>query len=109
MDLLIPFITVLAFAAAVEGVVEYLFGTPIDKYAPQFSWALMYVALVVSLAGVYTYKLDVFFAWFGLGNGWTWFGLVMTAAMISRGSNWINDFASKFLSTHAPQDDDAHG
>ena len=104
MDLLIPFVAVFALSFAIEGMVEYFIGTPFEKYIPGYSWTLMYVAFVVAALGVWTYKLDLLYGWLHLSDGWTWFGLALSAAMIGRGSNWLHDFWRKFLIKEKPND-----
>lgn len=97
MNVLFPVVAVLALAFAVEGVVEYFLGEPMRRFAPDWSWTLMYAAWLAAAVGVWTYKLDLMQLWLGLSDSWTWFGLVISAAMIGRGSNWLHDFASRFL------------
>jgi len=103
MDLLIPFLAVFALAFAIEGMVEYFIGTPMEKYLPAYNWTLMYVAFVVAGIGVWTYKLDLIAGWLHLSDTWTWFGLALSAAMIGRGSNWLHDFWRQFLVSAKPE------
>ena len=105
MNVLIPIVTVMALAFAVEGVVEYFLGEPMKRFAPQWSWLLMYAAWVAAAAGVWTYQLDLMWLWLNLSDGPTVFGLVISAAMIGRGSNWLHDFAGRFLAKEAPNGD----
>lgn len=98
MNLLIPIVTVLGLAFAIEALVEYFIGLPMKRYFPNWSWLLIYVAWLVAAAGVWTYKIDLMQLWLGISEGWTWFGLIISAAMIGRGSNWLHEFATRYLS-----------
>lgn len=97
MNTLYPVAAVISLAFAIEGMIEYFIGTPFEKLYPKWSWLLVYVAFLVAIIGVWTYKLDLLHLWLGLGDSWTWFGLLLSAAMIGRGSNWLHEFASKYL------------
>ena len=103
MEILVPFVAVLALSFAIEAMVEYFIGVPFTKLLPDWSWTLMYVAYLVAFAGVWTYKLDILYLWLGLSESWSWFGLFLSAAMIGRGSNWLHDFASRYLAAKGEQ------
>ena len=97
MEILTPFVAILALSFTIEAMVEYFIGAPFARWAPGYSWLLIYIAYLVALAGVITYRLDILYTWFGLGDTWTWYGLLISAAMTGRGSNWLHDFASRYL------------
>lgn len=94
----------LAFALAflAESMVEYVFGTIVDK-VPKLAawrWLLMYVALAVGCLMAYHYHLDMVamiaeLADFELSP--TWLGTLLTGLAIGRGSNYIHQFMSEHL------------
>lgn len=75
-------------AIFVEGVVTY-FLTPFLK-----SKYLIWGALLVSVLFCFGYRLDLLREVFGLTAFWPPIGYVVTALVISRGSNFVNDFIS---------------
>ena len=88
-----------AFALAffTEGLVEYIFGTPMDKIpklAP-FKWLLMYVAAIVGVGLTIHYKLDLMALI--LKSDPDMVGIVITGLTIGHGSNFLHQFISKFF------------
>ncbi len=73
----------------VEGVVEYFVA---DRIKAQY---IRYVALVLAFLFCWAYQLDLLGAVFGLAAKWSFVGYIVTAFIISRGSNYLNDFVSR--------------
>jgi len=92
----------------VEALVEYIFGTPMDKLGwTKFKWLLMYCALGVGVGLCWIYKLDMVALipkWLGLDNliepGRV--GQVLTGFIIGRGSNYTHDLIMKFFTKKNP-------
>ena len=59
--------------------------------------ALRYTAALVGVLLCVTYEADLL-AYFGLFPPWPWIGWVITGLVIGRGSNFVHDFASRWLS-----------
>ena len=95
---------ILVLATVVEAVVEY-FLSPILKppgYEPPESgpdWrslSMRYISAVVAIPLCFAYSADIL-ALIGLSSGWWWVGQLLTGFLISRGANWIHEFASRWL------------
>lgn len=80
--------SLLVLAVFVEGTVEYFFSA-------LRSDLLKYVALVIGVAVCVVFNLDLFGA-FGLQASVPFVGAIMTGIIVGRGSNYVNDFVSKF-------------
>ena len=93
---------ILLLAFLVETLVEYFFSPLFDKIpklAP-FKWLLMYVAMVVGIAGAFVYSFDLLSLLgqlLGVSIQQTAYGLVITGMAIGRGSNYLHDILTKFF------------
>jgi archaellum biogenesis protein FlaJ (TadC family) len=89
----------LAFMA--EGTTEYLFATPLARIVADAEWrttATRYIALLVGVAVAFGYNLDIIAVIApGLVPVAPWVGVALTGIVIGRGSNYLNDFASRFF------------
>jgi hypothetical protein len=92
----------LLLAFLIEAMVEYVFGTPMDKIAKlkPFKWLLMYISLGVGVGVAFWYSLDL--VALVMEQEPTWVGIVFTGAGIGRGANWLNDLWQKYLFTKKP-------
>lgn len=81
---------------ATEGTVEYLLGTPLDKWpaATPYKWLLMYVSLAVGIFLAFYYALDVVQLF---GRAATPVGTVLTGIIMGRGANFVSDLWAKFI------------
>jgi len=81
---------------ATEGTVEYVLGTPFDKFPvlTPFKWLLMYVSLALGIFLAFYYALDMVAL---LGKPMTPVGMVLTGIVMGRGANFVSDVWSRFL------------
>lgn len=87
----------LLLAVLVEGGVEYLLGTPMDKVPKLkgFKWALMYIGMGAGVALAFFYQLDLMAL--VTGTPVSDVGIALTGGLIGRGSNFVNQFVSTYL------------
>lgn len=87
----------LALAFACESGVEYVLGTPFDKFPKlaAFKWALMYVSLGVGVGLAFLYSLDLFALI--TGDPATVQGIALSGMIIGRGANYLHDFVSRYI------------
>lgn len=88
----------LAFIA--EGTTEYLFAEPLTKLtsATWASTATKYISLLVGVALAFGFGLDVLRVVApGLTPVAPWVGVILTGVLIGRGSNFLNDFVTRFF------------
>lgn len=103
MNILAILAVILLLAFMVESLTEYIFGQAaqhIPALAP-YSWALMYIALAIGIAGAFIYHFDLIHLlsqFMGQEIPITPFGIALTGAAIGRGSNYIHDLVAKFFS-----------
>ncbi len=99
---------ILLLAFLVEALVEYIFGQLVEHVAvlKPYSWALMYVALAVGVAGAFIYRFDLIY----LIGGWLEspiemhpFGIVLTGLAIGRGASFIHDIIQRFFASPEPK------
>ena len=99
---------ILALATIAEALVEHLFAPIVDARAetePVDAWnwrpiVLRYTSLFLSVLLAITYRADLLLL-LNLTPPWPWVGWVITGLLIGRGSNFIHDFASRWL-TYEP-------
>ena len=101
---------ILVLATIAEAIVEYLVAPIMDARGPNstepktaLDWpalALRYFAALIGIALCITYRVDLL-AFFNLTSPWPWVGWVITGILIGRGSNFIHDFASRWLTKPA--------
>lgn len=93
----------LAGAYAIQSLVEYFCGTPMEKlsilvpklhWLDDWSWLLIYLAAVFGVVFSYHYSVDLFAE---LSGQVTSLGKIMTGAGIGMGAGWVRDFYSKYL------------
>jgi hypothetical protein len=85
------FLTFVIAAVFIEGLIEYAL-----KEFTSGQW-VKYVALALGVIFAIVYKLDLL-AMFGFMAISPYVGYVVTGLIIGRGSNYVNDFMSKFKS-----------
>ena len=88
------FITFLIAAVFIEGFIEYT----LKKWASG-EW-VKFVALALGIGFAMVYKLDLL-AMFGFEAISPYVGYIVTGIIIGRGSNYVNDFMSRFKGTGA--------
>jgi hypothetical protein len=91
---------ILILATLAESLVEYLIAPAADELADEKPWreiAMRYIAALVGVALSSLYQTDLL-AMLGLVAPWPWVGWVVTGLLIGRGSNFVHDFASRWLS-----------
>lgn len=89
---LTPLVQVFFFAALNEALIEYLFGSVVllRPYLPLLS-------LAIAILLTFTYQVNIFSLLLGIQSGSPFFDFLLSAFIISRGSNFVNDFVQKFL------------
>lgn len=93
---------IFAITFLVEALVEYVFGTPFDKF-PKLTphkWLLMYVSLIVGVGVSYYYQFDMIYLlakFLEVNLNMTWLGILFSGLVIGRGSNFLHQFVSKFF------------
>jgi len=100
---------ILVLASLCEAIVEYLFSPIVDARkedemdqapAPGLDWralTLRYISVVIGIALCVVYRTDIL-VFFNLWSPWPWIGYLVTGILIGRGSNFVHDFASRWLS-----------
>ena len=107
---------ILVLATIAEALVEHIFapildarnpndssraerGDPDPEPAQALDWpalALRYVAALLGVGLCIVYRIDLL-AYFDLVSPWPWVGWIITGLLIGRGSNFIHDFATRWL------------
>ena len=101
---------ILVLASIGEALVEYLFAPLIDARAPDeaqqpepaarsLDWralALRTISVLIGVVLCVVYRVDLL-VHFDLSSPWPWFGYAITGILIGRGSNFVHDFASRWL------------
>jgi len=87
-----PLALVFAFSTLNESIIEYLFGSmkPLRPYLP-----LLALATAIFLA--FTYQINIFVAILGVESGSPFLDFLLSGFIISRGSNFLNDFVQRIL------------
>ena len=83
------FITFLTAAVFIEGLVEYLFKEFVNGKL------VKYVALAIGIVFAIVYRLDLM-VMFGFKAFSPYVGYIVTGLIIGRGSNYVNDFVSRW-------------
>ena len=89
---------ILVLAALAEALVEYL-ANPIIEALNLGDWQALALRYTAALAGVLlcmAYRADLL-VFFHLTPPWPWVGYVITGLLVGRGSNYVHDFASTWL------------
>lgn len=87
-----PLATVLAFTTLNESIIEYLFGS-IEKLRPY----LPLLSLATAILLTFTYQINILASILGLQSGSPFMDFLLSALIISRGSNFVNDFVRRVL------------
>ena len=97
-------LVILVLSFLVETLIEFLFGEPLAKFAPKFSWLLKYIAVACAIALTLFYKFDVIYL---LGQFVTldWQplsdpsvpGMIITGIAVGKGSNYMHDLFKRFF------------
>lgn len=95
-------LVILLLAFLVESLVEYFAGQLFQRVPvlQPYSWALMYIAAIVGVAGAFVYRFDLLyllaqFAEVPLQS--SSFGIALTGLAIGRGANYIHDLTTRFF------------
>ncbi|TSC86830.1 MAG: Uncharacterized protein G01um10147_705 [Microgenomates group bacterium Gr01-1014_7] len=87
-----PLAIVFAFATLNESIIEYLVGS-VKEVRPY----LPLIALATAIFLCFTYQINIFSSLLGLDSGNPFLDFLLSGFIISRGSNFVNDFVQKFL------------
>jgi hypothetical protein len=100
---------ILVLAALAEAIVEYLFAPIVDARAEDetmqpepgagLDWRaliLRYISVGIGIALCVVYRADILI-FFNLASPWPWVGYLVTGILIGRGSNFVHDFAGRWL------------
>ena len=98
---------ILVLATVTEALVEHILAPIVDARGenetipPASGWdwralALRYTSLVLSVLLTITYRADLLLL-LNLSPPWPWVGWVITGILLGRGSNFVHDFASRWL------------
>ncbi len=87
-----PWAVVFAFSALNESIIEYVFGNvkALHPYLPLIS-------LLSAVFLTFMYQVDVFALLFGVQSTSPFLDFLLSGFIISRGSNFVNDFAQRVL------------
>lgn len=87
-----PLAVVFAFSTLNESIIEYLFGSiePLRPYLPL-------LALITATLLTFTYQINIFTSLLGLQSGIPFLDYLLSGFIISRGSNFVNDFVRRVL------------
>ena len=91
-----------ALAFATETGVEYVAGTPMDKFPKlqPWKWTLMYLSLAVGIYFAFTWQIDLIAAISQLAGkeiALSPVGIVLSGAIIGRGANFTHQFVSQYF------------
>ena len=87
-----PLFVVIGFATLNESIIEYLFGS-IERMRPY----LPLLALSSAIFLTFTYQINIFVSLLGLQSGSPFLDYLLSGFIISRGSNFVNDFVRRVL------------
>lgn len=87
-----PLAAVFAFATLNESIIEYIFGSvkALRPYLPL-------LALASATFLTFTYQIDIFASLLGVDSGNPFLDFLLSGFIISRGSNFVNDFVQRVL------------
>ena len=87
-----PIAIIFAFCALNESIIEYLFGNvaKIHAYVPLIS-------LLTAIILTFAYQINIFSLVLGVQTNSPFLDFLLSGFIISRGSNFINDFAQRVL------------
>ena len=87
-----PIAVVFAFATLNESMIEYLFGS-VQSLRPY----LPLLALASAVFLTFTYQINIFSTLLGIQSNSPFLDFLLSGFIISRGSNFMNDFVQKVL------------
>jgi hypothetical protein len=97
MSQISPILTILALATITEALVEYLVRPLLDNTAQDVRRAaLRYTATLIAVILCVVYRADLLVL-MGLSSPIPVAGRIVTGLLIARGSNWLNDFVTRWL------------
>ncbi len=87
-----PWAVIFAFTTLNESIIEYMFGSVkgLRPYLPLLS-------LGTAIFLTFMYQISVFALIFGVQSSSPFLDFLLSGFIISRGSNFVNDFAQRFL------------
>lgn len=87
-----PLAIIFAFASLNESIIEYVFGSfkPLRPYLPL-------IALATAIFLSFTYQINIFASLLGISSNNPFLDFILSGFIISRGSNFLNDFVQKVL------------
>ncbi len=87
-----PLAVVFAFSTLNESIIEYMFGSvvPLRPYLPL-------LALATAVFLTFTYQINILSIILGVRSNSPFLDFLLSGFIISRGSNFINDFAQRAL------------
>ena len=87
-----PIAAVFAFSTLNESIIEYLFGSVV-----QLRPYLPLLALATAVFLTFTYQINIFYLLLGIQSNSPFLDFLLSGFIISRGSNFVNDFVQKVL------------
>lgn len=87
-----PLAIVFAFSTLNESIIEYMFGSVV-----QLRPYLPLLALATSVFLTFTYQVNILSLILGIQSNSPFLDFLLSGFIISRGSNFVNDFAQKVL------------
>lgn len=87
-----PWAIIFAFSTLNESIIEYLFGS-VQALRPY----LPLLALATAILLTFTYQINIFRIILGLDSGSPFLDFLLSGFIISRGSNFVNDFVQRIL------------
>ncbi|MBI2017833.1 hypothetical protein HYS92_02175 [Candidatus Daviesbacteria bacterium] len=87
-----PVVAIFAFTTLNESIIEYLFGSvkQLHPYLPLLS-------LSSGILLAFLYQINIFSSVLGVESGSPFLDFLLSGFVISRGSNFVNDFVRKIL------------
>lgn len=87
-----PLAVIFAFTTLNEAIIEYFFGSvkQIRPYLPL-------LALLSAIILAFVYEVNIFVSLLGLSSNSPFLDYILSGFIISRGSNFVNDFVQKVL------------
>lgn len=83
---------IFAFSSLNESIIEYLFGSvqPLRPYLPL-------IALATAIFLTFSYQINIFSSLLGIQSNNPFLDFLLSGFIISRGSNFLNDFVQRVL------------
>lgn len=95
-------ILILALASLAEALTEYFFAPWVQALPGQWvKEAPKYIALCIGVLLAYNFRADLF-ALFGFASRTPEIGYMLTGVLIGRGSNYVNDFVTRYFQKPEP-------